>query len=332
MFIDTILDALIDTAKIVPVLLLLYILISFFSHRSKKSFNLITKKGKRFGPLIGSALGSIPQCGFSAVMADLYSKRAITLGTLFAIFLATSDEAIPILISEPAFYKEMLLIIGIKILIGILFGYLIDLILPQKNQLQPAKVKPKNETKIDAKIETKNEEIHEIIHTDCCCCGNHHEENEKDEHEKDEHGHEHCHSKKEHKHHCCADNIFLDALIHTARITLYILIFNLAFGTLIYFVGEDAFINFISINPYLQPFATSLIGLIPNCAASVLITETYMAGAITLPATIAGLAGGSGIGLLVLFKQNKNIKQNLLILLGLYLISVVVGVALTPFL
>ena len=150
MFIDTILDALIDTAKIVPVLLLLYILISFFSHRSKKSFNLITKKGKRFGPLIGSALGSIPQCGFSAVMADLYSKRAITLGTLFAIFLATSDEAIPILISEPAFYKEMLLIIGIKILIGILFGYLIDLILPQKNQLQPAKVKPKNETKIDA--------------------------------------------------------------------------------------------------------------------------------------------------------------------------------------
>jgi len=324
MFIDTILDALIDTAKIIPVLLLLYILISYFSHRSKKSFNLITKKGKRFGPLIGSALGSIPQCGFSAVMADLYSKRAITLGTLFAIFLATSDEAIPILISEPAFYKEMLLIIGIKILIGIVFGYLIDLILPQKNPLQPAKVEPK--------IETKNEEIHEIVHTDCCCCGNHEEENEKDEHEHEKDEHEHCHSKKEHKIKCCSDNIFLDALIHTAKISLYILIFNLAFGTLIYFVGEDAFINFISINPYLQPFATSLIGLIPNCAASVLITETYMAGAITLPATIAGLAGGSGIGLLILFKQNKNIKQNLLILLGLYLISVVVGIALTPFL
>jgi hypothetical protein len=173
---DDLLDALIDTAKIIPVLLLVYILIAYLTHRTKKPYKLLTQKGKYYGPLLGATLGTIPQCGFSAVMADLYSKRAITIGTLFAVFLATSDEAVPILIAYPTWYKELFIIIGIKFLIGIIFGYAIDFILGlfEKNKLIPVKTET---------LTLKNEEIHEVCgveHTHICSCGNHHHtKNEK---------------------------------------------------------------------------------------------------------------------------------------------------------
>lgn len=319
---ETLLDALIDTAKIVPILLLVYLLIAYVTHRTKKPFNLLVKKGKYYGPLLGSALGSVPQCGFSAVMADLYSKRAITIGTLFAVFLATSDEALPIMIANPIWYKELLILLGTKFLIGIIFGYAIDFIVRFFSKRQKKLAVVGDDIKIS--IESKSEEISEVCekdHTHACSCGNHHHaEGVAVEVEPDKKGH--CD--------CCADNIFLDALIHTAKISLYILIFNIIFGVVIYYVGMDTFIEFVSINKYLQPLATGLIGLIPNCAGSVFLTEMYMAGAITLPATIGGLSVGSGIGILVLFRNNKNLKENLLILFSLYLIGVLVGIALTP--
>jgi uncharacterized membrane protein len=315
---EALLDALIDTAKIVPVLLLVYILIAYITHRTKKPFDFIIKKGKYYGPLLGSALGSVPQCGFSAVMADLYSKRAITIGTLFAVFLATSDEALPILIANPVWYKELLILLGTKFLIGVIFGYAIDFVtrlFSKKSQ--------KLETNVDIEIQTHNEEIDEVCegeHSHVCSCGHHHVEPSASV------------DTKKSQETCCADNIFLDALIHTAKITLFILIFNIIFTVTIYYVGMDRFISFVSINKFLQPLATALIGLIPNCASSVFLTELYMSGGITLPAAIGGLCTGSGIGIFVLFKQNKNIKENLLILLSLYLIGAVVGIALTPIL
>ena len=311
---DVILEAFLDTLKIVPALLLVYLLISYLTHKKEEPYKFLTKRSKWFGPLFGSLLGSVPQCGFSTVMADLFSKRAITLGTLFAVFLATSDEALPILISNPTFYKELLIILAVKFLVGILFGYLIDFVIS---------IIEKNKAK-------KRFEKHEN-----CTCSHHLNHLEKVEVEH-VHGHS-CsceHENKTHTHSgdCCSDNIFIDAIIHTLKIAGFILLVNLLFGITIYFVGMERFISFVSINPYLQPLVTCLVGLIPNCAASVFLVELLMEGGITLSSCIGGLCVGSGVGLLVLFKNNKNIKQNLLIVGLLYVISVAVGLALTPIL
>lgn len=296
------LDALVDTAKIVPVLLLIYILISYFTHKTNKPFNLMIKKGKYYGPLLGATLGTIPQCGFSAIMADLYSKKAITVGTLFAVFLTTSDEALPILIANPIWYKELFILLGVKFIIGIIFGYVIDFIFQfilKRKQILSKDVPNK------------------FLNKECTCvCEHCHKENEIYQTNID----------------CCADNTFLDALIRTVKITFFILIFNIIFGIIIYYIGMDSFINFVSINPYLQPLATTLIGLIPNCVASVFLIEMYMAGGITFASAIAGLSTGAGIGLIILFKQNKNIKENLLIMFLLYIIGVIIGISLTPIL
>ena len=159
---------------------------------------------------------------------------------------------------------------------------------------------------------------HEHDHEKACSC-HVHEDSDKT--------HYHNHNSS-----CCADNIFVDALIHTLKISGFILLINVILNVVIYYVGMENFIGFVSINEYLQPLVTSLIGLIPNCAASVFLIELMMEGGITLSSTIAGLCIGSGVGLIVLFKNNKNIKQNLLIVVLLYIISVCVGLALTPLL
>lgn len=316
---DVILDSLLDTLKIVPVLLLVYLLISYITHHKEEPYSFLTKKSKWFGPFFGSLLGTVPQCGFSAVMADLFSKRAITIGTLFAVFLATSDEALPILISNPTWYKELAIILGIKFLIGIIFGYAIDFILSliEKNK---SKQKFAKTLKMEALEVHGNLQQVEVEHSHNHKCACKHEEEEESTHHKSHNGS------------CCADNIFLDALIHTLKISAFIFVINLLFGIVIYYVGMERFISFVSINKYLQPLVTSIIGIIPNCAASVFLIELFMEGGITLSATISGLSIGSGVGLIILFKNNKNIKQNILILISLYVISVSVGLALTPWL
>ena len=299
---DVILEAVLDTLKVIPVLLLVYILIEFLTHHKKQPFDFISGKGKKFGPLLGSLLGSIPQCGFSAAMADLYSQRKITLGTLFAVFIATSDEAIPILLTNPESYVDMLILIGFKFVFGIIFGYIIDGIL---NKRMLGKIK---------KRFTKSTEQHD--HEECC---NHNHEGHK--HEK------HCGHD-----HCCADNIFYSACLHTLKISAFILIINLILGIIIHLVNLETFLSALNINPYLQPLLTCLVGLIPNCAGSVLLVEIFLKGGLTLAATIGGLSAGSGLGLLILFRKNKNIKENVLILLSIYVIGVAIGLILTPLL
>ena len=214
---EVILDALLDTLKIVPILLLVYLLVEFLTHHKDEPFAFLTKKKKLWGPAIGSLLGSIPQCGFSAAMADLYSSRKITLGTLFAVFIATSDEALPILLAYPENYKEMLILIGFKIAFALILGYLIDFVIG---------LKLLNKTK-------QRFEKHEHCHDQDCEC--HHDEETNC-----------CHD------HCCADNIYIEAIKHTLKISAYILIINLFFGTILYFVDLNTFLNAISIYPYLQ--------------------------------------------------------------------------------
>lgn len=282
-------DATIDTLKAIPILYLVYLLVSYLEHNSHRYTNFF-KKAKKFGPVVGGLVGSIPQCGFSVAMADLYNKKNITLGTLIAVFIATSDEAIPIMFSDYTYILPMINMIIIKLVYAIICGYLVDLVL---------------------KISHKKSENHmEVLATnhdhEACECGH------------EEHDHEHTN-------HCCADNIFLDALKHTYKIAIFIFIVNLTLGAIITFTNLNVS-ALTNINKYIQPLITSLIGLIPNCVSSVLLVELYMAEGITFGALLAGLSTGAGLGLLMLFKRNKKAwLKNIFILLLVYVLGVTLG-------
>ncbi len=272
--IDSILDGLLDTLKIIPYLFIAFILLEYIEHKISKKDKKLLSKNKKFGPIIGSLLGALPQCGFSAMGANLFSSRVITIGTLVAIFLSTSDEMLPIMLSQKVAILDILSIIGIKVVIGIIAGYTIDLLLRKKNDI-------------------KTTDIHKI-------CDD-----------------EHCH--------CEEGSILKSSLIHTINIAVFILIVNLGINILIHFIGEDTLTNFLNQGGILSYFVASLIGLIPNCASSVIITQVYLLNLISFGTLISGLLTGSGIGILLLFKINKNMKENIQILLTIYLIGVFVG-------
>lgn len=292
-------ESFIDTLKALPILFCVYILVSYFEHNTHKYVNFF-KKAKKFGPIVGGTLGTIPQCGFSVAMADLYHKKNITLGTLIAIFIATSDEAIPILFSNYNFILPMLVLIFIKFTYAIICGFAIDWILQLFN-----------------KKRENNIVINTPLSSEPCECG---------------HGHEHDSEKHHnHAHHCCADNIFIDAIIHTLKIASFILVINIIIG-LILGLTKINLASILSINKYLQPFVTSLIGLIPNCVSSVVLVEVYMANGITFGALLAGLATGSGLGLLMLFKSGKkDFKICILITILVYALGVILGIGSTIF-
>ncbi len=273
---DVILDTLIDTLKLIPFLLITYILMEFIEHKtSEKSKNAIKKAGK-LGPFIGGILGIVPQCGFSAAAASLYSARIITLGTLIAVFLSTSDEMLPILISEAVDIKIILSILGIKLIIAIIVGFIIDLFFRKKF------------------------------------------ENTDDEPEiKDLCEHEHCD---------CEHGIFKSALKHTLSITLYILVISFILNLIIYFIGEDTLAHLLNSTPIVGPIIASLIGLIPNCASSVIITQLYLSNVLNFATMIAGLLVNTGVGLLVLFRTNNDLKENIKITVLLFLIGAIFGI------
>ncbi|MBO7528239.1 MAG: arsenic efflux protein [Clostridia bacterium] len=283
-------DGAIDTLKAIPILFAVYIIVSFLEHNTHRYVGFF-KKAKRFGPFVGASLGIVPQCGFSVAMADLYNKKYISIGTLIAVFIATSDEAIPILFSDYNFVLPMLLLIAIKFVYAIVCGYLIDLIASALHK----------KTENNITLET-------LPDTLPCECG----------HE----GHDH-----EHTHHCCADNIFVYAIKHTLKIALFIFVVNVVINTIIITTNFD--LNSLNqINKFVQPLITSVIGLIPNCIASVVLVEVYMAGGMTFGALLAGLATGAGVGLLVLFKQNKKALLNNILILGIvYTLGVLLGIA-----
>lgn len=271
---DVIIDTLLDVVKLLPFLFFAFLIIELMEHKfSKKTKQFISKSG-RLGPLFGSFLGLFPQCGFSVMATNLYTTRIITIGTLIAIYLSTSDEMLPVMLSNNVDLVTILKLLGIKFLVGIIFGFLIDFILSKKN----------SEKRLDYHL-----------------C------------EEDE-----CH---------CSDGVFLSALKHTFNTALFIMLATFALNSLIYYLGEDNISNMFFKNSIFAPFIASLLGLIPNCASSVIITQLYLSNVISLGTTIAGLLTGSGVAILVLFKSNKNIKENLFILLTVYGIGALVGVA-----
>lgn len=270
---DIIIDTVKDGLKILPFLFIAFLIIELFEHKfSKKSISIIKKTGK-FGPLVGGLLGCFPQCGFSVFATNLYITRIITLGTLISIYLSTSDEMLPILIANGSSFNEIFKIIGIKLCVGIISGFVIDFTTKKKDN---------------------------VLISDLC--------------EEDN-----CH---------CENGLIVSSLKHTFHTLLFIVLVSFILNIIMYYGGEEVLSNMLGVNSVITPFIASLIGLIPNCASSVVLTELYLNGILSLSSVIAGLLTGSGVAILVLFKSNKDRKENIRILLLVYLIGVLSGLIL----
>ncbi len=267
-------DSILDSVKLVPFLFITYWMMEYLEHKtSKKQKERIQKAGK-MGPVIGGFLGAFPQCGFSVSATNLYVGRVISLGTLMAVYLSTSDEMIPVFLSEAVPVLTILKIVGIKIIIGIIIGISLDLIIQKKPCEQ---------------------EIKKMC-----------------EHDK-------CH---------CEEGIVKSSLKHTINITLFIFGINLMLNAFILHLGEERIAHFILNQPILGPLLAGMVGLIPNCASSVILAELYLENMISAGMMIAGLLVGAGVGLLVLFRENHPTKENIKIVSILYGSGVLCGILL----
>lgn len=269
---DIILDALLDTAKILPFLLVTYLAMEYLEHRAGDKTNRLVKKAGKFGPVVGSALGAVPQCGFSAAAANLFAGRVITLGTLVAIMLSTSDEMLPILISSAFPIQKIGLILVLKIGIGMLAGMGIDFLMRGMGD--------------------GHEHIHEMCESEDC----------------------HCES-----------GIVKSAIKHTLQIAIFILAVNLLLGLLLNKFDTETLSGLIWNMPVVGQLIAGIIGLIPNCVASVVITQLYMEGILNFGTMMSGLLVNSGIALLVLFRVNHHKRENFKVLLWVYGIGVAAG-------
>lgn len=304
---DALLEALLDTLKLAPLLYLVYLLIEYLTHKKEEKFLNTLKKNKTSGIFLGAALGSLPQCGFSTIMADMFNHKYIGIGTLIAVFVATSDEAIPLMISHPDKILDLLLLVVIKFILALLFGFLFHFIFSFFSKVEKKK---KNFAFEGAQINSQEY----LEHHDCII--------------DEEHIHHHEHKTGAKQCECCTDNIFLGALKHSLLILLYVLVANIIINLIFVFVGEEALISALNVSPILQVLIAPIIGMIPNCVSSVVLVELFLNNALIFPALIGGLSAGSGVGLIILFKNKKNIKQNLFILLSLYIIGVLTGLLL----
>ena len=298
------LHAIKDTLPLLPWILLIYLLIELLE--SKADLRSINRFGNKMGPLIGSATGLIPQCGFSIMAAKLFEQKYITVGTLLAIFMATSDEAFIIMLSSGEGAVWVLPMLAVKILVGIAVGYAADFTLKLLGRGQVCVEMP-------SAYEEKPQTTHEIFIRQYL--------EDKDVDVK-------CACGRSHK----ADSVWkkyvLFPLWHTLKVAAFIFLVNFVLTAIVHSVGEDVFAEFMHRNRFLQPFLTCAIGLIPNCASSVVITETFLAGGITFGSCAAGLCANAGMGFVVLLKNVRKWKRNLALIGISYLASVAVGMLL----
>ncbi len=270
---DIVLDSLLDTAKLLPFLLLTYIVMEYLEHRAGTAAIRLVRRAGKWGPAIGAAVGVAPQCGFSAAAASLYAGRVISLGTLLAIFLSTSDEMLPILISAHANPMLIARVLGFKVAAGLAAGFGIDMFLSGKQE--------------------EHEHIHELCE------------------------HDHC---------GCEKGIVKSALLHTLQIAVFILIINFVLNLVLEQVGADTLSRWIWNKPVAGQLLSGAVGLIPNCASSVAITQLYLEGVMNFGAMISGLLANTGVGLLILCRVNRHRGENLKIIGLLYGISVAGGI------
>lgn len=289
-YLDVLLDATIDTLKILPLLFLVYLLIEYLEYKRVFQFEKSKTLQGRASPFMGALFGSVPQCGFSIISTDLYTQRKLSIGALIAVYIATSDEALPIMIADYHSIPALLVLMLTKIVFAVLVGYVAMLLYEKvffRKQQQPVVANDQTEDPVE--------------HHEHGCC--HHEVEP---------------SKFEWAH----------PIVHSLKIVLFIFIINLVMGTIIYFWGEENLENFLTSSYAFQPLLCVLIGLIPNCASSVILTELYLSGSLSFGAIVAGLSVNAGLGLIFLFKQHKNIKEIVFIMCMLIIPSLILGYAL----
>ncbi len=270
---DVLAEALIDSLKMLPFLFGVYLLIEFLEHKSSGKMVRTLQKLGPFGAVGGALLGCVPQCGFSVAAANLYSGRMISAGTLIAVFISTSDEAVPIILGNPQNAKTAIKLLAVKVAIAIVVGIICDLVLKALNK--PVLEKPCEQL------------------CEHCGCENH--------------------------------GILYSAVKHTVSIFLFILAISVVLGGLIEIIGQENLSKLLLTDSVFQPFLAALIGFIPNCAASVILTQLFIEGGLTFGSLVAGLSTGAGLGLVVLFKTNKHFKQNISIAAVLYIAGALSG-------
>ncbi len=264
---EILIDPIVDALKTLPFLFLAFLLVEYLT--SKNVINKVLEHGK-LGPVVGSFLGSIPQCGFSVIAARLYSMRYITMGTILAIFMATSDEALPILIVHPQFFGGMMLLIILKIIVGALTGLAVDW------------------------LNHKNDKDYEWIQIEDCQCG-------------------------------CQNGILKPAITHTLKIFAFILGTNIAMTLLMAVIGEATVESVLKSHSLLQPVFAGLVGFIPNCSGSVILTQLYIQGNLTFGALFTGLTTSAGVGTFALVTYNENKKDTLKVLAISYIVALILG-------
>ena len=326
MLLDILLDAALDTLYLIPFLLVTYIAMEWLEHGASRKFQEAIEKGGAVGPAIGAVLGVVPQCGFSAAASTFYAARVITLGTLIAVFLSTSDEMLPIFIAEAVPFETIAAILGVKILIGIVAGFAIDAVLRITRPVR------------------ESWRIHELCERAGCHCddddvpciqnaaaivaaqeGSAAESHEggvtvadaAHDHDHDGHAHEHGHAKW--------GTIVRSAVKHTVEVSCFVFLVVLAMNAVFALFGEDALATVLGANPQIAVVVSGLVGLIPNCAASVAIAQLYVDGVLGSGAMMSGLLCAAGVGLLVLFRTNASAKQNITILAMLLAVSCASG-------
>ncbi len=360
LLIDILLDAGKDTLSLVPFLLVTYLALETLEHVAGDSVNGAIKRAGAAGPVVGSLLGMVPQCGFSAMAATLYAGRVVTLGTLVAVFLSTSDEMLPLLLAEQVPVQTMAMLLASKALIALATGFIVDAAIRglRRNArahaairrtvlgtaANPAHVNCAHDDHtggdiIDelAEAGVSADHIHELCERDHCGC-----DDDEDEHERD-HGHSHDHGHTgEHEHHhghshdhshegAPVLSISRSAISHTIQVSVFIFLVTLILVTVLETFGESAIEQFLRGNETLAVLGSALVGLIPNCSASVVITQLYLEGALQLAPMLAGTLISAGVGYLVLFRTNRSARENVVFLIMMYVIGAGWGLILSAF-
>ncbi len=362
LLIDILLDAGKDTLSLAPFLLVTYLALETLEHVAGNRVNGAIKRAGAAGPVVGSLLGMVPQCGFSAMAATLYAGRVVTLGTLVAVFLSTSDEMLPLLLAEQVPVQTMAMLLASKALIALVTGFIVDAAIRglRRNArahaairrtvlgtaANPAHVNCAHDDHtggdiIDevAEAGVSADHIHELCERDHCGC-----DDDEDEHERD-HGHSHDHGHAgEHEHHhghghdhghshegAPVLSIIRSAISHTVQVSVFIFLVTLILVAVLETFGESAIEQFLRGNETLAVLGSALVGLIPNCSASVVITQLYLEGALQLAPMLAGTLISAGVGYLVLFRTNRSARENAVFLVMMYVIGAGWGLILSAF-
>lgn len=297
-----------DTLYLIPFLFVTYLAMEWLEHKAGDKAEEAVRRAGAAGPVVGALVGIVPQCGFSAAAATLWAGRVITLGTLFAVFLSTSDEMLPIFLAEQVAPMTILKIMGVKLMIGMVMGFVVDAAIRL------------------ARRDREKLRIRELCERDRCHCNGDCETCEQQPELAYDFEHD-----EEHEHHHEGGSILRSALKHTLQVTVFIFIITLVLDGALELVGEDALAAFLGSNPVLSVLGSALVGLIPNCAASVVIAQLYVEGALGAGAMMAGLLVSAGVGLLVLFRTNRGLRQNLIVLAGLWATGVFWGLIISAF-